>query len=61
MVVVGERDVDFVVVQYANGVELEDCQEVILEKDERGGGEGLVAEIEEKSLGTAAVALKARL
>ena len=30
MVVVGERRVDFVVVQFANGIEAEDCQEVDL-------------------------------
>jgi ureidoglycolate lyase len=28
MVVIGERHVEFVVVQFANGVEIEDCQEV---------------------------------
>lgn len=31
MVVLGDRDVDFVVVQWANGVGEEDCQEVLLE------------------------------
>lgn len=30
MVVVGKKSVDFIVVQYANGVEIEDCQEVLL-------------------------------
>ena len=35
MIVVGEEDVDFVVVQFANGVAEEDCQEVEL----RGEGE----------------------
>lgn len=38
MVVLGEKDIDFVVVQYANGVGLEDCQEVVLDGD---GGEGI--------------------
>lgn len=28
MIVVGERDIDFVVLQWANGVAAEDCQEV---------------------------------
>ncbi|PQE05423.1 ureidoglycolate hydrolase protein [Rutstroemia sp. NJR-2017a BVV2] len=32
MVVVGKKSIDFVVVQYANGVDLEDCQEAELEK-----------------------------
>jgi len=39
MVVLGEGDVDFVVVQYANGVGLEDCQEVELRSE--GGAEGM--------------------
>jgi ureidoglycolate lyase len=34
MVVLGDSAVDFVVVQWANGVSLEDCQEILLE----GGG-----------------------
>lgn len=39
MVVVGEKPIDFVVVQYANGVGVEDCQEIILkaEDGEKGG------------------------
>ncbi|WPG97403.1 Hypothetical protein R9X50_00017800 [Acrodontium crateriforme] len=32
MVVLGERPVDFVVVQYANGIGVEDCQEVEINK-----------------------------
>ncbi|RAL03645.1 ureidoglycolate hydrolase [Aspergillus ibericus CBS 121593] len=39
MVVVGRRRVDFVVVQFVNGVEGEDCQEVVF-------GEGVVVEVE---------------
>jgi ureidoglycolate lyase len=35
MVVVGEKAIDFIVVQFANGVAVEDCQEVELEKTER--------------------------
>lgn len=38
MVVVGSRRVDFVVVQFVNGVEEEDCQEVAF-------GEGVVVEV----------------
>ncbi|KAK7522717.1 ureidoglycolate hydrolase [Phyllosticta citriasiana] len=49
MVVLGEGDVDFVVVQFANGVGIEDCQEVELQAEGEGiavvvedaGGEGL--------------------
>lgn len=43
MVVLGRKPIDFVVVQYANGVGVEDCQEVeILPSD---GGEGLAADV----------------
>ncbi|OOF96332.1 hypothetical protein ASPCADRAFT_206520 [Aspergillus carbonarius ITEM 5010] len=38
MVVVGSRRVDFVVVQFVNGVDAEDCQEVVF-------GEGIVVEV----------------
>ncbi|PVH74973.1 ureidoglycolate hydrolase [Cadophora sp. DSE1049] len=40
MVVLGNRAVDFVVVQFANGVGIEDCQEV--EFGERGEGKGKI-------------------
>lgn len=33
MAVVGEERMDFVVVQFVNGVAEEDCQEVLLEKE----------------------------
>ncbi|KAK4611950.1 Ureidoglycolate lyase [Fulvia fulva] len=33
MVVLGKKDIDFVVVQYANGVAIEDCQEVDVRED----------------------------
>lgn len=33
MVVLGDKDIDFVVSQYANGVALEDCQEVLIPED----------------------------
>lgn len=39
MVVLGRRKVDFVVVQFANGVEGEDCQEVTI-------GDGLVVDVD---------------
>lgn len=38
MVVLGSQSVDFVVVQYANGVALEDCQEVAITKDAEAEG-----------------------
>jgi ureidoglycolate lyase len=44
MVVLGEKDVGFVVVQYVNGVNIEDCQEIELRGD--GGQEGLSVVIE---------------
>jgi ureidoglycolate lyase len=37
--------VDFVVVQFANGVAEEDCQEVYLESREQGGGRGVVVKV----------------
>lgn len=37
MVVLGEKSVDFVVVQYANGVGIEDCQEVVLKAEDGKG------------------------
>lgn len=44
MVVLGERAVEFVVVQYLNGVAIEDCQEVDVESAD--GGEGVVVAVE---------------
>jgi ureidoglycolate lyase len=43
MVVIGDKDIPFVVVQYANGVGLEDCQEVGISAID--GGEGLVVDV----------------
>lgn len=37
MVVIGEKPIDFVVVQFANGVAIEDCQEVKFKKENGGG------------------------
>ena len=37
MVVIGKEPIDFVVVQFANGVDIEDCQEAELEKQTSGG------------------------
>lgn len=44
MVVLGEKAIDFVVVQYANGVGVEDCQEVEIRTGD--GGSGLVVEVD---------------
>ncbi|RAL09261.1 ureidoglycolate hydrolase [Aspergillus homomorphus CBS 101889] len=41
MVVVGDRRVDFLVVQFVNGVDSEDCQEVVF-------GEGLAVEVDRR-------------
>lgn len=49
MVVLGQEAVDFVVVQYANGVALDDCQEV--ELTSRNGEEGLRVVLEEGDFG----------
>lgn len=43
MVVLGQKALDFVVVQYANGVDIEDCQEVVLQADD---GEGISVKIQ---------------
>lgn len=43
MVVLGEREVEFVVVQYANGVGEEDCQEVLIEIE--GGSAGVEVDV----------------
>ena len=51
MVVVGERPVEFVVLQNMNGVDIEDCQEVELKSD---GDEGLSALLPTMSAMTAA-------
>lgn len=43
MVVIGEKPIDFVVVQFANGVTIEDCQEVVFKKE--SGNAGLLVEV----------------
>ncbi|KAK5125199.1 hypothetical protein LTR85_000875 [Meristemomyces frigidus] len=47
MVVLGEKAIEFVVVQYANGVALEDCQEIEIQAE--AGGEGIVVEVGDAS------------
>ena len=54
MVVIGERPIDFVVVQFANGVGSEDCQEVELES-ERGAEEGIVVQVDVDTMGRVVV------
>lgn len=54
MCVLGADDIDFVVVQFANGVGIEDCQEVEMEVAE--GAEGLIVPIAEGG-----IPVKARL
>ncbi len=48
MVVVGTKSVDFVVVQYANGIEIEDCQEVVIQSQGHAGIEAAVTPIEKE-------------
>lgn len=50
MVVVGDRPVDFVVVQFANGVGIEDCQEISLIPD-RNAEEGIAIQVDSDSAG----------
>jgi ureidoglycolate lyase len=48
MVVIGKKAIDFVVVQFANGVEIEDCQEVEIrcpDRDQDGSGIGVALRI----------------
>lgn len=62
MVVLGSKPIPFVVVQYANGVEQEDCQEVLIRSDD--GGEGTVIEVgnsDEQALLTGAGIMRAKL
>ncbi|KAF2148860.1 ureidoglycolate hydrolase [Myriangium duriaei CBS 260.36] len=61
MIVVGAKEVEFVVVQWGNGVAEEDCQEVDVEKIE---GEGLEVVVEEGAFGLrtgAGVGVRAKL
>ncbi|CZT23455.1 related to ureidoglycolate hydrolase [Ramularia collo-cygni] len=44
MVVLGSKSIPFVVVQYANGVGEEDCQECLVRSE--GGGEGVVVDVD---------------
>jgi ureidoglycolate lyase len=43
MVVLGRRMIDFVVVQHANGVALEDCQEILIGAND--GGRGITVDV----------------
>jgi len=56
MVVLGQKAIEFVVVQYANGVALEDCQEVLIDVQEGDGG--LVVDVGDP---VKQVAMKAKL
>ena len=65
MVVIGERPIDFVVVQFANDVGIEDCQEIVLTTG-RGKEEGVVVMVDADSSGRVEVkagvgSVKARL
>jgi ureidoglycolate lyase len=51
MVVVGDRAIDFVVVQFANEVGIEDCQEILL-KPNSDSSEGVVVTIDTDGSGT---------
>ncbi|KAF2444019.1 hypothetical protein P171DRAFT_432109 [Karstenula rhodostoma CBS 690.94] len=50
MVVIGARPIDFVVVQFANGVDIEDCQEIELETS-KTAEEGIVVMVDSDSSG----------
>jgi ureidoglycolate lyase len=50
MVVIGDRPIDFVVVQYANGIGIEDCQEIVLKPD-ASAKEGLVVLVDSDAYG----------
>jgi ureidoglycolate lyase len=50
MIVIGNRPVDFVVVQFANDVGIEDCQEVVLQPG-KGAQEGVVVMVDTDNSG----------
>jgi ureidoglycolate lyase len=54
MVVIGDRPVDFVVVQFANEVGIEDCQEILL-KPNSNSHEGVVVTVDTDGAGTVQV------
>ena len=65
MIVIGDRPIDFVVVQFANEVGNEDCQEVVLKAGE-GAREGVVVMVDSDGAGKVQVkagvgAVKAKL
>lgn len=54
MIVIGDRPIDFVVVQFANDVGDEDCQEILLKPDETAA-EGVVIMVDTNLAGTVQV------
>ncbi|PSN62646.1 ureidoglycolate hydrolase-like protein [Corynespora cassiicola Philippines] len=50
MAVIGDRPIDFVVVQFANNVGIEDCQEIVL-KPAENAEEGMVVMVDSDSAG----------
>lgn len=54
MIVVGDRPIDFVVVQFANEAGNEDCQEIVLKSDETAS-EGVVVVIDTDASGAVQV------
>ncbi|KAH7085608.1 ureidoglycolate hydrolase [Paraphoma chrysanthemicola] len=65
MIVIGDRPIDFVVVQFANDVGIEDCQEILL-KPGSGAQEGVVVTVDTDGSGKVQVkagvgAVKAKL
>ncbi|KAF2851252.1 ureidoglycolate hydrolase-like protein [Plenodomus tracheiphilus IPT5] len=54
MIVIGDRPIDFVVVQFANDVGIEDCQEIML-KAENASAEGVVVMVDTDSAGSVQV------
>ncbi|KAI4627587.1 uncharacterized protein J4E87_004151 [Alternaria ethzedia] len=54
MIVIGDRPIDFVVVQFANEVSNEDCQEIVLKPDQTAS-EGVVVMVDTDSAGAVQV------
>jgi ureidoglycolate lyase len=54
MIVIGDRPIDFVVVQFANEVGNEDCQEIML-KPNQSASEGVVVMVDTDSVGAVQV------
>ncbi|KAI9809661.1 MAG: hypothetical protein M1825_000093 [Sarcosagium campestre] len=61
MLILGTKPVEFIVIQYSNGVALEDCQEVVISSDDPNQGISAVVTQENISPKSYSAPIKARL